>query len=342
MKRVEVESFVSVVIAAGRKNLVPTLQSLHEQDYPKDGFEVIVVTEHEDIKLFDRLEVTLIKVQERNPSFKRNIGAQRAKGEILAFIDDDAVAPVDWLSKAVATLQSKSEYAGVGGPNLLFPNADWRQRLSDSLLNLPLIGAGNRTYGLSETMRKAKHGDIHLVNFFVYKDVFTEVNGLNESVGYGGEDTEFLYQIKEKTKKSFLYQGSLFVYHERRPFGLAYIRQRFWFRYNNGRIFLAFPSIYAKRLSFWLLLLVPMSVLIALLFHPYLLTPLLFLYAALVFVASLCCLRSPLTLLLMAATPLHHLAYVLGFYVGLLDGLLRREAVNKIVARVPIASANKN
>ena len=48
--------------------------------------------------------------QQTDPALARNIGAQQAQGEILAFIDADCVARSDWLHRLYTTLQQ--EYDG--------------------------------------------------------------------------------------------------------------------------------------------------------------------------------------------------------------------------------------
>src|SRR4029077_18487299 len=53
-------------------------------------------------------------------SAARNTGIGAASGEIIAFTDADCRADEDWLHYLVGALLG-SEFAGVGGPNLLPP-----------------------------------------------------------------------------------------------------------------------------------------------------------------------------------------------------------------------------
>ena len=82
---------VSVVIAVSRDNPL-YVESLTQQDYP---------------------DYEIIPVKGYTAARARNIGIKKAKGEIIAFIDDDVVIPRTWISKGVELLQ-KSDADIVG------------------------------------------------------------------------------------------------------------------------------------------------------------------------------------------------------------------------------------
>ena len=100
--------FFSVVIPTHNrpKQLAICLESLSHLDYPRDRFEVIVVDDGspiipEDVvaPFLDQLNMTLRKQLHAGPAGARNTGAERAKGEFLAFTDDDCTPAPDWLQK---------------------------------------------------------------------------------------------------------------------------------------------------------------------------------------------------------------------------------------------------
>lgn len=89
------------------------LQSLQQQRMR--DFEVIVVGAENDIRSHGATDdfvdkVTYVQCAEQNISKSRNIGIGHARGEILAFIDDDAAPEPDWLTELVKPF----ERAGVG------------------------------------------------------------------------------------------------------------------------------------------------------------------------------------------------------------------------------------
>jgi glycosyltransferase involved in cell wall biosynthesis len=86
----------------------------------------------------------------------RNIGAGMAKGEILAFIDADTIASVDWLDEISRSFHDDPNAVGVTGPTLPYGGTKldelayqvatgWAQRLSLKL-GLPHVAGFNCAY----------------------------------------------------------------------------------------------------------------------------------------------------------------------------------------------------
>lgn len=86
----------------------------------------------------------------------RNIGATTAKGEILAFIDADTTASVDWLEEIVRSFHDDPTAVGVTGPTLPYGGTKldelayqvatgWAQRFSLKL-GLPHVAGFNCAY----------------------------------------------------------------------------------------------------------------------------------------------------------------------------------------------------
>ena len=82
------------------------------------NFEVVVVACPAGIAMLDGIEVLpeikSISFDEANISAARNLGLTHAAGEIIAFIDDDAVPEPQWLRHLVAPA-SRSDVAAMGG-----------------------------------------------------------------------------------------------------------------------------------------------------------------------------------------------------------------------------------
>ena len=57
----------------------------------------------------------LVNATRRNAGGARNAGIEATSGELLAFLDADAVAAPDWLSRARRAFEADSSIAGVGG-----------------------------------------------------------------------------------------------------------------------------------------------------------------------------------------------------------------------------------
>jgi glycosyltransferase involved in cell wall biosynthesis len=103
--------FFSVIIPTYNrpKPLAACLRSLKELAYPRDRFEVIVVDDGSSeslepvVKPFrGQLDLTLLAQSNAGPATARNTGAARAKGDFLAFTDDDCAPASNWLTALAA------------------------------------------------------------------------------------------------------------------------------------------------------------------------------------------------------------------------------------------------
>jgi glycosyltransferase involved in cell wall biosynthesis/GT2 family glycosyltransferase len=109
----------SVVICTYNRadSLAQTLESLRHQHH--EDFEVVVVngpsTDHTpDVLAAWEDRVKLVENPLANLAVSRNLGIRAAAGEIVAFIDDDALPEFDWLAQALPAF-ADPEVAGVGG-----------------------------------------------------------------------------------------------------------------------------------------------------------------------------------------------------------------------------------
>ena len=111
---------ISVTIAAFAMerwdNIQQAVWSVQAQTVPV--LETIVVVDHNPA-LFDRVQreipdVTVVpNVSSQGASGARNCGVAASKGEVIAFLDDDAVASPNWLEMLVHHLEDPN-VVGVG------------------------------------------------------------------------------------------------------------------------------------------------------------------------------------------------------------------------------------
>ncbi len=98
--------------------LVEAIDSVRRQS-PSPS-EIVVVVDHNEA-LLERLRgacpdvVAVANAQRRGLSGARNTGVQTARGDVIAFLDDDAHASEGWLGAVEETL-SDERVIGVGGP----------------------------------------------------------------------------------------------------------------------------------------------------------------------------------------------------------------------------------
>ena len=142
----EKKPFVSVVIAcpAGSWMLDECLRALCDQTYR--DFEVIVLPDVGAQPPAGELgyPCTVLPTGKVRPAEKRNLGIQRAKGDVVAFIDDDAFPERHWIENAVKYF-SNPEIGGVGGPGVTPPNDGFLARAGGRVYENVLV-SGNYRY----------------------------------------------------------------------------------------------------------------------------------------------------------------------------------------------------
>ncbi|MDT7541869.1 MAG: hypothetical protein QOE33_1773 [Acidobacteriota bacterium] len=101
--------------------LASCLEAITRLDYPLERFEVIVVDDgsatppEELIASFrERIDVQLLTQPHAGPAAARNTGAARARGDCLAFTDDDCLPERNWLRAFAARLVERPEQL-IGG-----------------------------------------------------------------------------------------------------------------------------------------------------------------------------------------------------------------------------------
>ncbi|MFQ5419094.1 MAG: glycosyltransferase [Anaerolineae bacterium] len=126
------QPFISVIIPTYGRNgqLMDTLNAFLKQTYPSNRFEILIVNDGSPepldliLKPFqNQLDLTLIIQENAGPAVARNSGAAQAKGEILAFTDDDCCPDSEWLAVIAASINQFLDHA-VGGrtQNMLVEN----------------------------------------------------------------------------------------------------------------------------------------------------------------------------------------------------------------------------
>ena len=113
-------AFVSVIVPTRNRPeaLARCVASLAAQAYPRECLEILVVNDGGVSTPREKLEaagnVEVIDVPHGGPATARNAGVACARGDILAFVDDDCVADPGWIGAMVTRLTVHTD-AAVGG-----------------------------------------------------------------------------------------------------------------------------------------------------------------------------------------------------------------------------------
>ncbi|MBN1869507.1 MAG: glycosyltransferase [Candidatus Omnitrophica bacterium] len=178
---------VSIIIPAynAEQYIEKCLRSLQQLDYPKDKYEVIVIDNGSSdgtVKIVQHYS-TQLWVEKGNISSLRNSGAKKSKGDILAFLDADCVAPSHWLREGIRLLENKT-IGAVGS---------WYQLP----VNTTLV---ERVWDLHMSSRREKIGDINWVpsgNLIMTKSVFYSIGGFEEDLKTS-EDVDLCQRVRKQ------------------------------------------------------------------------------------------------------------------------------------------------
>jgi GT2 family glycosyltransferase len=187
--------------------LVPLVQ----QSY-KDIEIIIVKDRSERLRLPKDKRIRLITFPgiTTSPAVKRDFALKKIKGDICAFIDDDAYPASDWIEKAVKCFRNKKIIA-VGGPGITPPEDGYWERLS-GLVYESYYCSGEAQYRFVPLSPRYVV-DYPAYNLFVLTTVLKNVGGFGNTY-YGGEDTFLCLKLMAEGK--LYYSGKVIVYHHRR------------------------------------------------------------------------------------------------------------------------------
>ena len=331
MEAVNTKPDISVIVAVGRDDIGRCLSSLLEQTLPRDRYEIILVADR-TLALEPAENTVVVTFDSPNPAAKRNAGAQRARGDILAFIDDDGRARRDWIENGLEFLSRFPGAAGTGGPRVLPEGASFLQKATDIIAHSAFFGNGHGNWVEMQVRNKVPHGMINSCNYFIRREIFLELGGYNEAIGYGGEDTEFIYRAVCEGGCLFAYTWDLIVYHPPRSLGWELIKQRFRYRAQNGKMLWVHPGLYLSRWTFSIGLFGITAFLIASLLYPIIFPIGLGVYLIFAFLFSLPYARYDprFAIVLPLAFFIHHVIYYLAIWKGILSGIFNHSSIREI------------
>ncbi|MEK7594965.1 MAG: glycosyltransferase [Patescibacteria group bacterium] len=238
----ETHLFVSIIIPVRTitNYLKESIEYLKKLDYGL--FEVLIFTDFpEECEIID-YRFKIYPSGKVGPAEKRNLALSFAKGEILAFLDDDAYPKEDWLKKALSNFEDLSICA-VGGPSLIPVNEGFLERVSGEIL-ASFLASGGTTIRHIQGNKKEFVDDYPTVNLLVRKEDFKNVGGFDKEF-WPGEDTKLCLDLI-KTGKKILYDPSVLVFHHRRAVFLPHLKQVSRYGMHRGQFARIFPETSLK------------------------------------------------------------------------------------------------
>ncbi len=235
---------VSIIIPAVRIGKYIEEAIKHYENLEYDNFEIIIVVSEEnftDKKLSDKIDIKIVPGP-RKLSAKRDIGVQLSKGEVIAFIDDDAYPRKDWLKNAIEILYRDEKIGVVGGPAITPEDEPFLSKISGYIYSSPIVSGNIRKKFTLTNESEHEYDDIHGVNYIVKKEVFNKVEGFKGLYQYtSGEDSLFSIKIKKAGYK-MIFSPNVVVYHHRRTIFFDHFKQVANYAFHRGFFAKKFPE----------------------------------------------------------------------------------------------------
>jgi len=215
---------VSVIVPVynAERTLGRLMASLRRQSYPQGRIEILLIDNNSTDRSAEVIasfpEAIGLAFTEWQSSYAaRNVGIERATGDVLAFIDADCWAHPDWLHAGVRRLVGE-ELDRIGG------------RVEFVLSSYPNV------YEIFDTARNFRQADFvsrgwsGAGNLFVRRELFGEV-GLWDSRLISGGDREFGIRAT-RAGKSLGYTPDALIYHHARRTLASLVKK--WIRTEYG------------------------------------------------------------------------------------------------------------
>ena len=200
------------------KYIKPVLEALLNQTYPAELFEILILDNHstdgtiEIVNNFNNPRIKIVQVGVDSPPIKYNKIISKVRGEIIGFVDGDAIVDRYWLEKVIQPL-ADFKVAGAAGViktwnrNKLIPRSIGYE-LQDRYERMP---------------REIKR--IATMHVVYKKSVLLKVGGFNEKLKTG-YDCEIGHRINDYGYK-IIFVADAVVYHHHRDTLKAYFKQQF-------------------------------------------------------------------------------------------------------------------
>lgn len=197
---------ISIVICTYNRNplLEKCIESVINQNF-SDDYEILIIDNHPSeiaYSVFEKFsfnnKLRYFSEKKVGLSYARNRGIIESKGDIIVFIDDDAIADKEWL-KNLIEVHRTTNAAIVGGkiePIAEIPFPHWFYKELCTYIAV---------LDYSQVVKKMEGKNINPYgcNFSAKKEIFSKVGLFRTSLGRKGnslisnEDTDFFEKVKE-------------------------------------------------------------------------------------------------------------------------------------------------
>jgi GT2 family glycosyltransferase len=210
---------ISIIIVSYnvREYIVSCIQSIYKHSKSNYSFEIIVVDNNSKDGTIDSLNknfpnISLIK-NSYNAGFSVGVnnGFKICKGKYILVLNPDTVFVEDTLDKLIDASNKQKEFGAIG-PALISENGIMQQSIwrKPSLVNTLLSIFHLDFLNYKKNYRNYNFEDFSMVEtisgaaFFFKRDIFVELNGLNEKL-FWMEDIDFSMRLNKAGYKTYYF-----------------------------------------------------------------------------------------------------------------------------------------
>ncbi|MGI2903556.1 glycosyltransferase [Tolypothrix sp. VBCCA 56010] len=185
---------ISAIICTHNRDtyLGAAIDSLLAQEFAA-GFEVVVVDNNSSDRTREVVEQRLSDPRLKyvfepvlGLSVARNTGAKESRGEILAYLDDDAVASSRWLQILYSAYENNSKIAIAGGKVTLL----WPQGIQQPRWLSPGLAGNLGAYDLGDSIVYIEQPGLtpRGLNYSIRRSFLNEIGGFDPNLGRVGKN----------------------------------------------------------------------------------------------------------------------------------------------------------
>ena len=215
---------VVITVFNRREEIRKCIDSLKNQDYPKEDYEIIVVDDGstEDLSFLKTIEgVKYHKQENQGPAAGRNRGTQLSEGEIVLFTDSDCTHDKNWIKEMVTSFEVNIGCVGGG-------TIDQKDgRFFDLII---------------KEDKKREKPYFPTKNVAYLKVVLNEIGGFDTRFDRpGSEDVDLCLRVQRKGYKIKRNENAIVYHHHKNTFK-GRIKQSFNFGFSDVMFMLIYPS----------------------------------------------------------------------------------------------------
>ncbi len=177
--------------------------------------------------------VKLITQSNQGPARARNVGAGKAVGDIIVFLDSDCVPEKNWLEEILSPFDDES-IVGVQGA--------YRSHQKSIVARFDQLDIETRYHRMEKAFAQGKLDWIGSYSAAYRRSVFAASKGFDETFPKAsGEDAELSYRLASQGKK-LAFNPSAIVYHTHPETLGKYLKIKFFRAYWRMRMYVKFPQ----------------------------------------------------------------------------------------------------